>query len=81
MMTINRPVLFKWYRRFSLPLLDPSRRQVTVSALADSVICLEAGHMALYLVRRSLCVAAHSFQPPFKPLRNAELWDSGRVGS
>lgn len=57
-------------------LLSPSSPQVTLSVQADSVIWLKAGHMALYLVRRSLCVAAHSFQPASKPLRNAELSDS-----
>lgn len=35
--------------------------------------------MALYLVRRSLCVAAHSFQQRSKPLRNAELSDCAWV--
>ena len=50
-----------------------------MSALADAIIWLRAGHMALYLVRRSLCVAAHSFQPASKPLRNAEPSDSDWV--
>lgn len=59
--------------------LFPSIPPVTVSARADSVIWLKAGHMALYLVRRSLCVAAHSFHPASKPLRNAELSDSDWV--
>lgn len=40
---------------------NPSTPKAMANARADSVIWLRAGHMALYLVRRSHCVAALFF--------------------